>query len=271
MPLVTLSTGQNIFYLDNNSSGDSLVLLLHGLGVNGSSWQFQIPALIESGYSPLAPDIPGFGKSQPVRGTLSIAKIAADMAEFMGHFSKNPFAVVGISMGGVIALQLALDFPKLVGRLVLVNTFAHLRLYTWQTFPYFALRAFLVYTLGLPRQSRTVARRIFPRPEQEPFRQSFMEQINQADPRGYRAMMRCLATFDARKRLEVINCPTLIVTGAQDTTVAPENQIELAKGIHHAEHIIIPHAGHAVTIEKPDQINELLVGFLTQRPEQSKK
>ena len=63
------------------------------------------------------------------------------------------------------------------------------------------IRSILVYTLGLPTQAKAVAKRIFPDPDQEIFRQGLIEQVTQADPRAYRAAMRALARFDVRKRL----------------------------------------------------------------------
>ena len=165
-------------------------------------------------------------------------------------------------MGGTMALQLTLDFPHHVKRLVLVNTFARLQLASPLVLPYFALRFLLVHTLGLPVQARQVAKRLFPLPEQEPLRQALIEQILQADPRAYRAAMRALARFNVYQRLPEIQAPTLVITGERDTTVPPANQHVLAAGIRAARQVTVPAAGHAVTVEKPAEFNHLLIDFL---------
>jgi len=90
-----------------------------------------------------------------------------------------------------------------------------------------------------------------------------IEQVMQADPRAYRAAMRALARFDVRNRLNGIKCPTLIITGERDTTVSIGIQNQLVAGITGAQHVVICDAGHAVTVEKPDIFNQVLVEFLS--------
>jgi pimeloyl-ACP methyl ester carboxylesterase len=215
-----------------------------------------------AGYRILAPDARGFGRSTYPGGS-SIHDMAADVAELLEHLSIHNLDVVGISMGGTLALQLALDYPERVKKLVLVNTFASLRPRQPSVWLYFIFRFALVHTLGLPTQARAVALRIFPQSSQESLRQELIRQIVQADPRGYRAAMRALGRFNVSKQLHRIASPTLVVTGERDTTVPAENQRMLAAGIKHATQVVIPEAGHAVTAEKPETFNSILVEFLT--------
>ena len=70
-------------YLDFNPDGQPAVLLLHGLGADGSSWGYQIPVLCEAGLRPIAPDLPGFGKSIPGEGRWSIARAANEVARMV--------------------------------------------------------------------------------------------------------------------------------------------------------------------------------------------
>src|SRR5512140_3794283 len=113
--------------LDPNPNGFPVVLLLHGLGANGSSWSFQFDALKSAGMRPIAPDVPGFGESKYDGTGWNFKKIAQELADLVIGMETGPVHVVGLSMGGVIAQQFALDFPKLVRRLVLVSTFSVLR------------------------------------------------------------------------------------------------------------------------------------------------
>lgn len=263
MPVIQHSQGFHIHYLDPNPVGTRGILLFHGLGANAESWQLQFPELLSGGYRPLAPDARGFGKSD-YPGDTSIASIASDFAELADRL-ELPTAphIVGISLGGVVALQFALDYPQLTGKLVLVNTFACLQPKTLTEAYYFLLRFLLVHTIGLEPQARTVARRIFPDSDHEQFRRMLVEQIMQSNPAAYRATMRALARFDVRSRLGELRAPTLVVTGAQDTTVHPATQEYLARQIVTASHVIIENAGHAVTIQQPERFNHLLIDFLT--------
>jgi pimeloyl-ACP methyl ester carboxylesterase len=262
MPFFDHVSGYKVFYLEENPQGKPGVLLLHGLGANSASWQLQIPVLAQAGFHVLAIDTPGFGQSQPKKGAANPQQSAVLLSSLLQRNSSLPVHLVGISMGGAQALQLALDYPERIDRLVLVNTFAHLQIARPALLPYFVLRFILVHTLGLEVQARQVAKRIFPNPGQTHLRQELEREVQQADPGAYRAWMRALARFDVRKRLPEIQSPTLVITGSDDTTVAYPNQQELARCIPGAKHTLIQGAGHAVTIDKPDEFNQALLGFL---------
>ena len=265
MPFQETTAGSQIYYLDENPAGRANVLLLHGLGANSNSWLLQIPALVDAGYRVLAPDAPGFGQSTFPGGSARISTTAARIIEWLDAIGVNSFFVVGISMGGTLALQLAINHPDRVTKLVLVNTFAKLEVANWRVFPYFLLRFILVHTLGIPTQARAVSKRIFPHPDQEFLRQELIRQISQADPKAYRATMRALAIFNVQNRLSEICCPTLVVTGEADNTVPLHNQQQLVQNIPGARQVLMPNAGHAVTVEQPESFNQIMMDFLLSR------
>jgi 3-oxoadipate enol-lactonase len=262
MPDLNLTNGVRLHYLEFKTQGTETILLLHGLGASGASWTLQIPELEAAGYSILAPDARGFGQSSYPGGNTTIAEMSADFAALLDHLQTGPVDVVGISMGGTHALQLAISRPDLVRKLVLANTFSRLRPSSPNEWIYFTIRFFLVHTLGLKVQARTVAQRIFPGPELDEFRQAFLGEILQADPKGYRAAMRALAGFNANPYLASIHCPTLVITSSDDTTVNPAIQKKLAKGIPNARQVLIDNAGHAVIATQAAKFNEILLAFL---------
>jgi 3-oxoadipate enol-lactonase len=253
----------NIHYLDPGDKNSKPVLLLHGLGVDGSSWVLQFPALIAAGFRPIAVDVPGFGNSPFGNKKWSIERVTQDLAEFLKSNKFYPVQIVGLSMGGTIAQQITLEFPNLVSKLVLANTFSILRPDTVKGWVYFLQRFLLVQTLGLPIQAKFVANRIFPLAEQEILRREMISQICKADPRAYRAAMRSLGLFNSRKRLHEIKIPTLVITGAKDTTVQPTHQSKMAGWIQGARQVIMEEAGHAASVEFPDEFNRLLLEFLS--------
>ncbi|MFH2103156.1 MAG: alpha/beta hydrolase [Chloroflexota bacterium] len=253
-----------LHFLDPNPGGAPAVLLLHGMGANCASWSLQIPRLIEAGFRPIAPDAPGFSQS-PYDGTgWTIPRVSAMMMDLLTELGTGPAHVVGISMGGVIAQQLARDQPQMISRLVLVNTFSALRPATLGGWAYFLWRLVLVHTLGLPAQAKVVARRIFHVSEQEDLRKMLITAITQSDPRAYRAAMRSLGLFNSKPWLIDIRIPTLVITADQDTTVNPILQGVLARGISCARQVVITGAGHAVTIDQPEKFNRELLRFLSE-------
>ncbi|MEJ5225965.1 MAG: alpha/beta fold hydrolase [Anaerolineales bacterium] len=253
----------DIHFLDPNSQGSPAVLLLHGLGANSQSWAMQFDALSEAGMRPLAVDVPGFGQSPYDGSGWHLPRIAADLAALVRKLDVGPVHVVGLSMGGVIAQQFALDFPNLTRKLVLVNTFAVLRPKTLSGWVYFLSRSILIHTFGLCKQADLVARRVFPHPHQDALRQMYIQQVMQADPRAYRAAMRALGFCNLTPRLPELRLPVLVITGANDITVPPDRQRQLAEAIPGARQVIIQGAGHAVSVEQAGEFNQVLIAFLT--------
>jgi pimeloyl-ACP methyl ester carboxylesterase len=261
VPLLTLSPGLTIHYLDDNPQGSPAILLLHGLGGTGASWQRHASWLAQAGYRVLAPDMRGFGQSS-YPGRTSIALLAGDMAELLQRTAAAPAHVVGISLGGTVAQQLALDHPAVVRSLVLVNTFARLQPDGIRAWLYYMTRLVLVHSLGLRAQARLVGRYMFPGPEQEQQRRQLYEQVIRANVHAYRATMRALWAFDVESRLGEIHVPTLIITGDQDSTVAPRNQRLMVDRIPGARQVVVANANHAVMVDQPEAFERILHGFL---------
>jgi pimeloyl-ACP methyl ester carboxylesterase len=253
-----------LHFLDPNPSGTPAVFLLHGLGANNTSWTLQFEPLIAAGMRPVAPDLPGFGKSAYDGRGWSFKRIAQELADLQVELQTGPVHVIGLSMGGVAAQQFALDYPERIRKLMLVSTFCVLRPENLSQWGYFAQRLALVHLVGLKQQARVVARRVFPNPEQEALRQMAEEQIASADPRAYRAALRALGLFDSRKRLRGLDLPVLVVTGADDSTVSPARQKLLAITMRGAEQVVIPQAGHAVAIDQFEAFNRIMLAFLRQ-------
>ena len=251
-----------LHFLDPNPDGHPVVLMLHGLGADASSWILQLPALTAAGFRPIATDTPGFGTSPYDGRGWSIRRMAAQMAGLIEELGVGPAHVVGLSMGGIIAQQYALDYPHLTSKLVLVSTFAFLRPDTLSGWLYFLQRFILVHTLGLPAQAKAVARRVFPGPNNEQLQGMLVMAISRADPRAYRKAMTSLGLFNSVKRLGEIKASTLVVTGQEDTTVTPARQQLLVNRIPGARQVLVPDAGHAVPVDQAELFNLELLKFL---------
>ncbi len=264
MPTYFIEGGGNVHFEEANPDGHPVAVLLHGLGSAGEDWQLQFPALTGLGMRVVAPDVPGFGWSPWPGGKVSIPRFAEMIARFMQGVGAVPAHLMGISMGGTIALQLALDHPQWTTSLVLVNTFPRLRPRKPADWLYFLMRAIVVRLISPGRQADMVKARIFPRPDQEELRRVLKQHILQADPKVYRGAMGALFRFDVYERLGELQMPTLVVTGAEDTTVDPAIQEEMARRIPRARQVIIPGAGHAVTADSAEAFNRTVVEFYRQ-------
>jgi len=262
MAKIVLEPGLVITYTDLNPMGQPVVLLLHGLGATAESWSFQFPALVESGFRVLAVDMRGFGGSTYPGGNNNPRIMSEGTANFLNHLDTSSIHLIGISMGGAIALQFILDHPSKVDSLILVNTFAKLRPKRFSSWLFYGIRFILIQVLGLANQARFVVNRLLPNPGQKILREELYNQIIQANVIGYRSIMRSFVRFDLTDRLGEIQSPTLVICGENDSVVPPETQFELVEKIPNAQHVLIPNSGHAVIAEKPDEFNQAMLDFL---------
>lgn len=236
------------------------LLLLHGLGSSSQDWPLQIPDLAPT-YSLLMPDIRGHGRSDKPAGPYQIKQFATDISQWLTHLNLGPAHLLGISMGGMIALQLALDAPHQVRSLILANTAAELRPHNLQQRLQIWQRLLLSHLFSMRRIGTILAGRFFPRPEQAPLRAEFIEHWAKNDKRAYLAAMHALLGWSVTQRLSEIQCPTLILTADQDY-IPPIYRQQLAAGLPHAQWLTIHNSRHASPADQPAQFNAAVLGFL---------
>lgn len=238
------------------------VVLLHGLGSRGEDWALQVPVLVEAGYAVLAPDLRGHGRTDKPPGPYTIRQMADDLDGLMGALGIERSVVVGLSLGGLVAQALAVGHPTRVRALVLVNTSARLRPQGRWGWAHLLRRGWLLVAGGMRRQAEAVARELFPHPEQEAMRRVAAERLAENDPAAYQATVWAVLRFDGRRDLGRIRVPTLVVAGAEDTTVSMEAKRELAVRIPNARLEVVPDSGHATPLDQPEVFNRLLLEFL---------
>ena len=241
-------------------SGAPLVLL-HGLGSSSGDWAPQLPVLGEP-HRVLVVDLPGHGRSPLPPGRLTIAGMADEVARLLARMNAPPAHVIGLSLGGCVALALALQAPERVRSLVLVNAFARLR----PAGPRGALRILqrlvLLATAPMERVAAHVARGIFPEPGQRDLYEAAVARLSRMPRRAYAAACGALAAFDARARLAEVRCPTLVVAGARDTTVPLGAKQALARAIPGARLVVVDESGHASNLDQPARFNRLVLDFI---------
>jgi len=236
------------------------VLLLHGLGSCGEDWGLQLPVLAPR-HTVLAPDLRGQGESPMPAGWPSMEVMAEDVLWLLDRLKIESAHVVGLSLGGAVALMLAVDAPQRVRSLVAVNTFARLRGARG------ALRRgmdrmWLAATGRMDELGRRVAAGLFPREGQEQLRALAGARLAGNPPLTYVKLMAAIGRFDLRSRLGEIHAPTLVVAGEQDTTVSLDCKLELAAGIPGARFERIANSGHATPLDSAERFNRVLLEFL---------
>lgn len=251
-----------LHFIDPNPEGSPILLLLHGLGATAESWHFQLSELCARGYRLIAPDLPGFGRSPLAGRRWNLNQAVEQLIDLMDQLGIGRFIAAGISMGGTVALQMAYRYPRQVKGLILINTFSSLTPGSLSEWGYFLRRGWRAFLRTPADQAWIVAERVFPGPDQAAYREMLVESIRRADPIIYRQAMLALARFNFTRKLPAIKAPTLVISGAEDTTIPLKNQRELANKIPYAEHVVVPKAGHAVIADQPALFNLHVSRFL---------
>jgi 3-oxoadipate enol-lactonase len=259
MAYINLSRGRFAYICQGQGTP---VLLLHGLGSSLFDWQPQIQHLANS-CQVYALDLRGHGQSELLRAPISMAELAADVAEFIQAKGIGPCIVVGISMGGMLTFQLLAEQPQLVRAAVLINTAPSFPLTSWRVRGQVLLRLAMVRLLGLERFGRILAERLFPKPEQQVLRELLAERIAGNDRRSYLYAMRAIAGWSALEAVREVSTPLLVVAGDRDYTPLAYKQ-SYVEQLKNAQLVVIADSGHATPLDQPEQLNQLLANFVSQ-------
>jgi pimeloyl-ACP methyl ester carboxylesterase len=273
---VTLDDGQPINVVELGE-GPPLVFL-HGLIGRWTHWVEQLTAFAPS-HRVIAVDLPGFGDSPlPAEGGISVPIYARTLDRLMEALEIDCAAFVGQSMGGFTAIELAINFPERVERLVLVSPAG---LSTYQNprdvivlsqirrlSRLVAAGQALVAANGRLLARRPRLRRFEPMtnivtryPERIPG--PFVFEFTQGlAPPGFVEGFAANQDYDYRDRLGEVACPTLIVWGERDEVVTSKDAAEYERLIPNARKVIFADTGHMTMIERPAAFNALLEKFL---------
>lgn len=244
---------------ESSGSGEP-VLFLHGLGGSMPDWDAQVPAFSRT-YRVLRLDVRGHGRSDKPAGKYEVEEFASDAIAVLGAAGVDRAHIVGISMGGMIALQLALDAPRLVRSLVLVNTGPAVRaenlaerLALWQ-------RRILTRFLSMEKFAAILAKRLFPEPGQDAMRAEFHRRWVANDPKAYRESYLALLRWSVEDRVHLIREPALVVHAELDYTTL-ERKERWARKLPNARVVTIAGGRHAVSMDRAEEFNRVVREFL---------
>ena len=265
--------GSEIEYVDIGS-GPPMVFI-HGLGACWQTWLENLPHFAAS-HRCIAMDLAGFGASDCVDGEVSIERYARNVAELCEQLDLDRAVFVANSMGGFIALEVAIRFPALVDRLVLVSAAVF-----WQEYRHAAPvvafaeateasigRAIVGSERWLVRRPKLRAAALgfggirFPHLLSRELQSELLLTAKRTD--GFLPALQALANYSLRDELDKVTCPTLIVWGSEDTLVGVRHAGELERAIAGARKSIYERTGHVVMLERPQRFNREVDEFVAE-------
>lgn len=257
-----MQTSVNGIEIGYTDEGQGLPLVfVHGFPLSRGVWRRQIDAFRGS-HRAIALDLRGFGESAMPQGPTTIDGYAEDVEALLQELATGPVVLIGHSMGGYVALAFARRFPAMLRGLVLVGTKAG-----GDTPEAAAARratADQVKAEGVQGVIEAMAPKMLaPGNEDARLAAQVRGFMATARPDGVIGALLAMAERpDATPLLADITVPTLVVAGADDTIIAPREAEDLARAIRAAQLELIPHAGHLVACERPEEFNRILAAWL---------
>jgi len=254
MPVIN-ANGEKLAYVEEGE-GPAL-LFVHSLGANSYMWRDQIAALRDR-FRCIAFDCRGHGASS-YNASFTVPDVAADHKAGLDALGVESCHILGLSMGGMIALEVNSNWPDLVRSLILADSFvrprdgAEDRIYaTQEAVAYLSMKEY---------GNQYAGDRLLPTTSFEKL-DELADAVAKCPPKAYVDTVRAIFTVDYTAALGKVTAPTLVLIGEDDdATPLPESEF-MVKGIKGAELKTIPNAGHLSNIDNPDGFNAAIAEFL---------
>ncbi len=266
MPTVTREDGAEIWWEATGVDGAPAVVLLMGLGYPAAMWWRQVPALAEC-FRVIVVDNRGAGRTGDVAGApYSVSTMAADVVAVLDAAGERRVHLVGLSMGGMIAQEVALTHPERVVSVVLMATHPGVAHATFRP----EATALLQSRAGWTAREAAEASVPFnyagttPRSAME---EDWAVRLPLATTMaGYAAQVMGTMSWSSLGRLADLVPPTLVVHGAEDALVPVENGRLIADAIPGGELVVLPDANHILTTDQAEAVNDVLLEWFGRHP-----
>lgn len=248
--------------------GQNLVLI-HGAGDNLNMWCHQVPVFSKS-YRVITYDVRGSGETESPKGEYSISLFSEDVYQLLKAIRVEDAYLLGYSMGGRIALELALNHPELAKALVLANSSAGLTPPAKST-----ERRRAMLELLDKGDMKAFAEMMTTDAFSPGFKsknpvefENYMKVKLQNRPEGLARIMRLLGVPASPPDLGKVKCSVLLIVGQNDSIMGVEQGKQTHKAIVGSKLVILP-TGHAAAIELPEKFNSAVLEFLSKAKENS--
>lgn len=261
MPYV--SVNRISLYYEIHGRGEPL-LLIQGLGYPCEMWFAQV-SVFSKEFTTILFDNRGAGRSEKPYDDYSIRQMAEDAIGLLDHLAVSSAHILGVSMGGLIAQEMAIEFPRRVKRLILLST--HYGTGYWE-----ATKTLWKEILSTPagtleeilrEKLRFAVAPAFHQRQWETLDQMIrILCLNPQPPHAFIRQFEAVKKFTVRERVARITAPTLVLSGTEDRIVPLAFARQLAQQIPQARFYAIQGAGHLAFIEKSDEVNQRILDFL---------
>lgn len=238
-----------------------VVVLLHPIATHSAIWAPQVAAW-GAAFRLVRIDLPGHGASAPAEGSPDLGDYAAAVHAVLAELGIRRAAIVGLSLGGMVAQAFALAYPEMVRALVLAHTSARTDDAVRELW---SRRLALFEEQGLEAQVAPTLERWFTRSfaAASPMTMRWLaQQIRATSPAGYRSAVQAIQRLDFLDRLKEIKAPALVVAGAADSAVPPAAASVLAASIPGARLVVLDDAAHIGNVQQPVAFTETVGSFL---------
>jgi 3-oxoadipate enol-lactonase len=242
--------------------GDPLVLI-HGLADDHRAWRRALPDLMLR-HRVILYDLRGHGETELGDADASLRQLGGDLVALMRSIGVDKADIAGFSLGGTIAMRVAIDHPERVRSLVLVATSSRVGKAAAE---WYGERADMVNRRD-PLLRETLDRDaadVYAESPAELDEGLLIRRQSTSDPRGYGnacAAMEALNAAPLDPELDRITAPTLIVASERDRHCPPKAAEIIARGIKDSKLEVFPDAGHAIPVEKPRDLARSIIAFL---------
>lgn len=264
--------GTEVNYADLGEQGRHRpILFIHGLSGQWQNWLENMPRFATQ-RRVIALDLPGFGRSEMPSDKVSIERYGRVVADLCDQLEISPAVVVGNSMGGFVAAELAITRPDCVERLMLIASAGVSQMDVAKRPVLAAGKAAGLLATSNVAQLKLVARRpkvrhwVLSLVARYPGRLKgdllFEGLMKGADKPGFEDALRACLEYDFRDRLPQIGCPVVVVWGEKDAIIPVRDADRFVELIDGARKVIFEDTGHVPMLERPRTFNAELARFL---------
>ena len=261
--MATLDLGGSTLYYEEHGSGEPLLCVM-GLAADTLAWTLQVPAFAQR-HRTIIFDNRDVGRSSQADAFYDITDMAQDALALADELSLETFHLLGVSMGGAIAQELALTAPERVKTLTLAATFAGGGPYAQALAESWGSRV-----MKLTREERvdellllTLSEGFFETEGAVDFvRRMTLQNPNPQPPEAFRRQLEASSRFDSRDRLGTLKMPVHVIGAEHDILIPVWKSVEVAELIPDAKLTIMERAAHGMQLERAQEFNDLVLGFL---------
>lgn len=237
--------------------GGPVVVLSGSLGSDLTMWDPQLEPLVAAGFRVVRVDTRGHGRSPAPPGPYSLADLGGDLVALLDRLAVDRASIVGLSLGGMVGLWLAIHEPARVERLVLCCTSAALGPPSrW------AQRAATARESGMDALADAIVGRWLVEPADEALTARLRAMVTSTSASGYASCCAAIETMDIAADLRSITAPTLVVSASRDQATPPEHGLAITTAVPGARLAVVDGVAHLGNVQAPEEFTGLIIDHL---------